>query len=122
MKVMDILAAVKQLKPSQYDDATLTRWLGELEARIHEDVWRRYGQTESAAPSPVFPGDGKRELLVPFPHDDLYIKWLCTQIDFHNGEFDRYNNSMMMFNAGYQAYVDSVNRANIPRQDHVIQI
>lgn len=58
----------------------------------------------------------ERELLIPFPHDDVYLKWLGARIDYHNGEFERYNNAMVMFNVEYQSFLASYNRAHMPRQ------
>jgi len=37
-------------------------------------------------------------LLVPVPHDKLYRSYLCAMIDYANGEYDKYNNAMAMFN------------------------
>ena len=61
-------------------------------------------------------------LPVPFPHDAIYVKWLLSQIDLHNGDFERYNNALVNFHAAYQAFVDSYNRAHMPRQDCCIRI
>lgn len=38
------------------------------------------------------------ELLVPPPHDNIYRTYLGAMIDYANGEYDRYNNSMILFN------------------------
>lgn len=120
MTVREVIAAIKTMKPSQYDDKTLARWLGELEGRLHEDVLQYYGEPGRVPPLPITPEEGDRLLQVPFPHEDLYAQWLAAKIDFQNGEIERYANSMVMFNASYQAFVDSYNRANMPRQDSCV--
>ena len=38
-------------------------------------------------------------LLVEFPHDKLYGAYLIAKVDFANGEYDKYANTMTMFNA-----------------------
>ena len=43
--------------------------------------------------------DADSEVLVSFPHDNIYDHWLCAQIDQANGEYDKYNNDMEMFNS-----------------------
>ena len=48
-------------------------------------------------PDPVWP-ETDPELLMPFPHDDLYVAYLCAQIDFFNMEMDLYQNDMIVYN------------------------
>ena len=43
-------------------------------------------------------------LLVGEPHDVLYVRWLEAQIHYVNGDIDRYNNAITMFNAEVQAF------------------
>lgn len=45
-------------------------------------------------------------LLAAPPHDKLYRTYLCAMIDFHHGEYDRYNNSMTLFNTQYSEYME----------------
>ncbi len=156
MTIREALTAIKGIKPSQYDDETLVRWMSELDGRIWEDVLCRYWHGASRpedttvpqgrsprpegrradredvlcrygeAARPALPyhvdTDMGRTLLAPFPHDDLYLKWLGAQIDYHNAEFERYNNGMVMFNAGWQAFADAWNREHMSRQDAYIKI
>ena len=58
---------------------------------------------EDEEPTPQWPVDNvwpeeDPELLMPFPHDDIYPLYLCAQIDFYNMEEDRYQNDMAIFN------------------------
>ena len=39
------------------------------------------------------------ELLVEPPHSKLYAEYVMARIDYANGEYDKYENSMQMFNA-----------------------
>lgn len=41
------------------------------------------------------------DLLMPFPYDDIYLWFLCAQIDLMNEEAELYQNDMEMFNACY---------------------
>ena len=122
MTIREILTAVKAVKPGQYEDPLLIRWLGELEMRIWQDILCHYGPKDAPPPPVPAENDPDRVLQVAPPHDDIYVKWLCAQIDYHNAEFDRYNNGVVAFNAGLQAFADWYNRAHMPRQDHYIQI
>ena len=53
-------------------------------------------------------------LLVPAPYDDVYIRWLEAQIDYANGEYGKYNNSMALYNTAYATYERYYNRTNMP--------
>ncbi|MHB1153999.1 MAG: hypothetical protein ACYCWE_20760 [Eubacteriales bacterium] len=55
------------------------------------------GLTADSAGTLTFDGS-ETVLLVQAPFDKLYRSYLCAMIDFANGEYDRYNNSMQMFN------------------------
>ena len=56
------------------------------------------------------------ELLVRFPHDDIYEAWLAAKIDFANGEYEKYQNSMAMYNELYEDFVQLVAMRYRPAQ------
>jgi len=43
-------------------------------------------------------------LMVRPPHDKIYAAYLIAQIDFANGEYDKYQNSLTMFNMFWGEY------------------
>lgn len=111
MKIHKAIETIRNMKPSQYTDEMLVSWLSTIDGQIYEDLMAKYG-----APAPFLPYMEKmmgRELLVPFPHDDLYLTYLGAQIDYHNAEYERYNNSMMLFNAQLQAFYNAYTRTHV---------
>lgn len=56
--------------------------------------------------------------MVPNPYDDLYIKYLMAQVDYHNAELARYNNSMVMYNIALSDFANWYNRSHRPKQTH----
>ena len=58
--------------------------------------------------------DTSTELLVPAPFDEVYLRWLEAQIDYHNGEYDKYNNAIIMFNTVFEAYQAYYTRTHMP--------
>lgn len=123
MRIKEAISELRSLKPNQYSDDTLLRWLSDLDGQIYEDVLKN---TEDAPSHPFLPykveRDMERELLAAFPHDGLYVHYLAAHIDYHNGEYDRYNNGMVMFNVAYQAYADAWTRNHMHKQDGVIHV
>ena len=52
-----------------------------------------------------YPADMDRELLVDPPYDDLYPLYLQARIDAENGEYNKYADSMTIYNSAYTAFV-----------------
>ena len=68
--------------------------------------------------------DMSDELIVDPPHDKLYAYYLEAMIDFHNGEADRYANTMQLFNEAWDDFVSYIcytyapaNRLRTPRRE-----
>ncbi|MBE5801076.1 MAG: hypothetical protein E7319_02200 [Clostridiales bacterium] len=119
MTAPEILMEIGRVKPHQYTDDTLMRWLSELDGRVWEDVMSNYLPKDQKPALPYSATDALTQLLIPFPHDDVYIKWLTAQIDYHNADFDRYNNSMLMWQDAYQGFVDSFTRSHVAKAVHI---
>lgn len=103
MTSKQVLARVKALKPTPFDDETLLYWLREVEGLILVQVLLL--QPTSVQPLEAATDD---QLTVPYPFDKLYLQYLMAQIDYANGEYRKYDNSMALFNAylgEYQRWV-----------------
>ena len=53
-------------------------------------------------------------LLIPAPYDEVYLRFLEAQMDYANGEFERFNNSNAMYAAAWSAFVNYYNRTHMP--------
>lgn len=110
MEIREVMEKIKNIKPSQYGDDMLLRWLSALDGQVWEELLKKYG-----APAPLLPYEDSMlecELLIPFPYDAIYLAYLGAQIDYHNAEYERYNNGMMLYNAQLQEYYNSYTRTN----------
>lgn len=114
MTIIDAITHIDNIKPNNYSQEDKVKWLSNLDWTVKVDII----DTHEGAGGEEFSGydtsDLSRELLVPPPHDDMYIKWLEAQIDYANGEYGKYNNSVAMFNAAYSAYANYYNRTHMP--------
>lgn len=113
--IKEIIARVDAIKPNAFDDATKVNWLASLEGKIAADVFLmsfpelaqfRYTVADSMDTEP----------LVSFPHDDVYDLWLCAQIDLANGEYNKYQNTMVSYNESYGNFVRWFARVYEPSQ------
>lgn len=102
MKIKDAVAMAKMMKPCAFDDALLIFWIGQLDGKIAADLFHmapveldQFNYTED---------DGEYETLVAYPHDDLYVQYLAAKIDEANGEYNKYQNQMEIYNSCYNHF------------------
>jgi hypothetical protein len=123
MTIMEAVVALQELKPHQYDEATIVRWLSNLDGLLYNEAVKWHEGTEGLPHGPYGPeSDMDAVLMVPEPYSDVYIQYLSAQIEYHNGETGRYQNAMVMYNMALSAAQDYLNRTRMPRQDNYIII
>lgn len=101
-----VMGRVDEIKPNSFSDKIKKDWIDALEGRIVTDVFQL--PSAQAEVRRVKGGELEQELLVRFPHDDIYDAWLIARIDFANGEYEKYQNSMEMYNELYENFVQMV--------------
>lgn len=109
-----VIERVDEFKPNAFSDELKVSWLNALEGRVVMSVFQL---PQSAVKEWVHSADDLgAELLVRFPHDDIYEAWLAAKIDFANGEYEKYQNSMAMYNELYEDFVQLVAMRYNPTQ------
>lgn len=116
MKIIEAINRTDQLKPNNYTQEEKVRWLSALDQLVFNDV---ISQHEGAAIEEFAGYDENTdiestELLVPSPYDEMYIHWLDSKIDLHNGEYTKYNNDVAVYNDFMQSYKNWYNRRHMP--------
>lgn len=111
MKLMEAITQADSLFPNPYSMEQKIRWLSELDGKIKSEIMERHeeGGTVPFAPYGT-ETEPDTELLAKFPYDGLYIRYLEMQIDYAQGETDRYNNSAAAFEDAYFEYAKNYNR------------
>lgn len=120
MKIIEAINKIDDLKPNDYDQSDKVVWLSRLDAMVKNHVI----DTHEGGESVNFAGydvdtDLETVLLIPEPYDEAYIRWLEAQIDYTNGEYAKYNNSIEMFNASWKGYQNYYNRTHMPKGCHM---
>lgn len=115
MTIMEALHRIDTLKPNGYSNPEKIRWLSILDGIVKTEVIDKHEGGDAV----TFEGyqedeELTKELLVPAPYDEVYIHWLTAQIDYTNGEYEKYENSMAMYNSSYEAYAKHYNRTHMP--------
>ena len=102
--IREIIEQVDELRPNAFSEKLKLAWISELDGKIAADVMLMsiddIRQIEYTHPESM-----DIEPLVSYPHQGIYINWLQAQIDYANGEYNKYQNSMEMYNEYYRNFV-----------------
>lgn len=108
MTIDKLIKLAQKLKPTPFDDEIMLMWVNEIEGMVLSEV---HLVTVTDIKPYEIGADGSlptAELTAPMPYDKLYMQYLMAQIDYANGEYSKYQNTMQMFNACYTEYVHYV--------------
>jgi hypothetical protein len=115
MKIIEAINRLDAQKANTYNQPEKIDWLSRLDSMVKKQIIDTHegseavsfeGYTEDTPPDTV--------LLVPAPYDEVYLRWMEAQIDYHNHEYDSYNNAIIMFNTAFEAYAAHYNQHHIP--------
>ena len=115
MKIIEAINRIDSLKHNTYSQSEKVAWLSRLDSMVKRLIIDTHEDGEDV----TFAGytdstDIMTELLVPAPFDEMYIRWLEAQIDYANGEYGKYNNSILMYQTAYDGYANHYNRNHMP--------
>lgn len=115
MIVMEAINRIDAVKPNAYKQQEKIRWLSILDGMIKKEIIDTH-ETETEVKFAGYSDASLMEtLLVPPPYDDIYIKWLEAQIDYANGEYNKYNNTSAAYNNAYVAFARAYHRDHMPK-------
>ena len=120
MKIIEAINTIDVQKNNTYTHNDKVTWLSNLDAKVK----RLIIDTHEGGEEVTFTGysditDPNTELLVPAPFDEVYLRWLEAMIDYNNGEYKKYNNSIAMYNTAYEAYQNHYNRTHMPKGESI---
>lgn len=116
MTIMEAIYGVDAVKPNSYSQTDKIKWLSTLDGVIKSEIIDTHEGGEDVS----FSGYNETTeltttLLVPAPYDIVYIRWLEAQIDYANGEYGRYNNTLTAYNDACTLFVRYYNRTHMPK-------
>lgn len=115
MKIDEVINVVDALKPNAYTQEEKIRWLSNLDSRVKVQIMDVHDDNQHTD----FKGYNNltelgTELLVSEPYDEMYLRWLEAMIDYNNGDDDRYNSAIILFNSAYESYKRHYTRTHTP--------
>lgn len=103
MTIQEAIRGIDVLAHNTGSPGEKIQLLSELDSRIVSEIFMPLGnKVDFSGYDNDTPMD--TELLAPAPYSKMYVQWLEAQMHYANGEYDRYNNAMMMFNQYYSDY------------------
>ena len=110
MTFLEIIELTDEREPNQFDTAQKLRWLNELQERMdRETQFIMEGETtipqSPAATAPFTQGSHGGAF-----ETEICIQYLIAQIAAANGETERYNRAVTLFNDRYAAWLSQLIR------------
>ena len=101
MKLKNVISRVDGMKPNAFSNEVKVGWVNELENMVQTEIFL-------LAPEEMveytWEENAESELLIRAPYSKLYWIYLHAMIDFTHGEYEKYSQTMQMFNAWLQEY------------------
>lgn len=115
MTLIEAISKIDNLKHNTFTHEDKVAWLSRLDGMVKDEILDTHDGGSGWFPGYDMDSNVETELLVPAPYDEMYLRWLEAQIDYANGEYSKYNNSIAMFNAAYDRYANHYNRTHMPK-------
>ena len=90
MTIREAIQGADTLRPNAFSDLQKTEWLCALDGQLAETMGKD---------APAEARSQETELLMPVPHDRVYVLYLVSMIDYYNQDTDLYENDRTIFNA-----------------------
>ena len=115
MTINEAINKLDSLKRNTYEQSDKVAWLSRLDLMVKNHIIDTHEGKEITFTGYDVLTDLETELLVPAPYDEVYLRWMEAQIDYYNGEYDKYNNSIDTFHADFANYQNYYNRTHMPK-------
>lgn len=114
MTIIQAINRIDNLKYNTYSTAEKVAWLSTVDAMVQTQVVNANRGKKGGSVCYDPDTDLDTELLVQAPFDEMYLRWMEAQMDYANGELDKYNNAMEMFRAVFDSYSNWYTRTHMP--------
>lgn len=115
MTVGDAITKIDAIRPNQYTNAQKVDWLNAVDGQIFVEIIKTHHDADIHHFDGYSASDTTSVLLVPEPYaEDFYTSFLMMQIDRANAEFDKYNQSVTMYNNALLTFRNWYNKKHMP--------
>lgn len=118
MTIKEAINRIDEHLHNTYSQESKITWLSRVDRMVYIHIISTHEGSELVSFSGYNENtDMDTELLVPEPFSELYIRWMEAQIHYSNGEYNKYNNAILMFNTEYESYGNYYNRNYVPKRN-----
>ena len=115
MTIRQAIDLADEIRPSELSGAIKLHWLSALDGELQTDLFSQYEQAPDTAAPYDADTDPGTALLVDWPFDDLYVRYLVMCTDLANGDLERYNNDAVYYNRILRSFVTHYARTHTPK-------
>lgn len=116
MKVIEAINRFDNLEFNTYSQTDKVEWLSRLDGAVKQKIIDTHEGGENVSFTGYTAGkDLETVLLVPAPYDDIYLRWMEAQVHYYNGEIDKFNAAIIMYNTAFDAYANYYKQHHMPR-------
>lgn len=112
MTIIEAVSLVDDRKHNTFTQEDKVSWLSRLDGEIGAVLRYRYETPLPTAWPYDLSTDVETPLLVGPPFDSLYLYYLEMQIDYHSGDYGRYNNARALYLAALERYLCNYHRTH----------
>ena len=119
MTIREAISRLDALIFNTYTNDDKVRWLSSLDASVKQQIIDTHEGGQLVVFEEYTPATPDTTvLLVPAPYDEVYLRWMEAQIHYHNGERDKFNAAIIMYNTAFDAYAKYYNKHHMPISKH----
>lgn len=115
MTIGQALDRIDSMYPNHFEAATKISWLSELDGKVHLEILKSHEGDVADFSGYSLETEPDTELLIPFPYDSVYSRYLEMMITQEYKEIERYNQAAALFNNAYLEFANWYNRSHMPR-------
>lgn len=109
MTIRQVIDRLDSRMANTFTNSDKVAWLSAADSMINASVFSTGGTEYSDADLDAY-------LLAPAPFDEMYLHYLEAMIHYQNGENDRYNAAITMFNKFFDDFAAWNIRSNAPQK------
>lgn len=105
MTIQNAIDRIDSLLFNTYSPEDKVEWLSRLDGTVKQQIIDNHEGSDAVVFEGYTPETDKNTiLLVPAPYDEIYLRWMEAQIHYHNAEFDKFNNAIVMYNTAFENF------------------
>lgn len=109
MNINNLIDTIETVKPNSFDGDFIRKLIEECDKKIYFEFLCEHMSDEEKQPD-RYPLGEDTELLLPDYYEVVYTSYVMAYLDYYQGDYERYNNEMTMYNTKLIEFINSFTR------------